>query len=109
MEELVLTDPVTETKTTDKFRVISILLDLEMQSMPGEPGTVAIVCRDNNDAIYSHRYTGTTAINMIKQLNTANLTIKSLHKRVLEKLSADGILPGTVTGEPDPVALETGD
>lgn len=47
------------------------------------------------------------AVKMMKQLNTANLTTKSLHKRVLEKLSADGkIPPGTTTGTPDPPATD---
>ena len=45
------------------------------------------------------------AIRMMRTLNTANLSTKSLHKRVLEKLSADGkIPPGTTTGTPDPVS-----
>lgn len=44
------------------------------------------------------------AIQMMRTLNTANLTTKSLQKRVLEKLSADGKIPGgSVTGTPDPV------
>lgn len=43
------------------------------------------------------------AIKMMKSLNTANLSTKSMHKRILEKLSADGkIPPGTTTGTPDP-------
>ena len=46
--------------------------------------------------------TAASATAMIKQLNTANLTTKSMQKRILEKLSADGFLPGTVQGTPDP-------
>ena len=34
-------------------------------------------------------------------LNTSNLSVKSLYKRTIEKLQADGFLPaGTVTGSP---------
>lgn len=99
MEELQLTTPVTS--TTSKFHVTAILLDLEF---PGgaELGIVRIDCKDNLNVPYSHSYVGAEAVTMIKQLNTANLSTKSLHKRCLEKLSADGFLPGTVVGTPDP-------
>ena len=44
------------------------------------------------------------AIQMMRMLNTANLSVKSLHKRILEQLSKDGLIPpGTTTGTPDPV------
>ena len=58
--------------------------------------------RDNNDERSSYSYHGQEATNLIKFLNTANLTTKSMHKRILEKLSNDGKLPGTVQGAPDP-------
>lgn len=46
----------------------------------------------------------TEATKFMKTMNTANFTTKSMQKRILEKLSADGKLPpGTVTGAPDPV------
>ena len=112
MEELVLTDPVVEPeKITSRFKVVSFTMDLEhpnpgIPPTPGEPGLVDIWVKDNYDKRYNHRYTGNQATNMIKQLNTANLTTKSMHKRILEKLSADGVLPGTVTGTPDPPTTE---
>lgn len=44
------------------------------------------------------------AIKLMKMLNTANCSTKSMQKRILEKLAADGKIPsGTVTGTPDPV------
>jgi hypothetical protein len=104
MEELVLTDPVViPSTTTAKYHVISILMDMETRIPPSpDPGCIVINLRDNNNVQSNYQYTGAPAITMIKSLNTANLTTKSMHKRILEKLSADGLLPGTVTGTPDP-------
>lgn len=102
MEELVLTDPVVVETTKSKFRVISLVLDTD--GMPGmePPAMLLINLRDNNNAPYSHTYVGQEAQDFIKFINTANFTTKSLNKRILEKLSNDGILPGTVTGAPEP-------
>ena len=110
MEELVLTDPVVEPeKVTSKFRVVSLLMNHDtVGSTPGsEPGLMVITLRDNFDKFYTHQYTGQQAIDYIKFINTANFTTKSMHKRILERLSADGVLPGTVTGAPDPPATQT--
>lgn len=47
-------------------------------------------------------YSGAIATTLMNQLNTMNLTTSSLHRRILERLSADGKLPaGIVTGTPD--------
>lgn len=45
-------------------------------------------------------YSGTEAETLLRALNTANLSTKSLHRRILEKLTADGLLSGTVEGTP---------
>jgi hypothetical protein len=46
-------------------------------------------------------YTGEQAAQRLSVLNTANLTTKSLEKRLLEVLVNDGKLPpGTVSGTP---------
>lgn len=97
MEELVLSDPVVvPEKVTNKYHVISFMMDIVALD-----GLVQIVLRDNNNELSNYSYQGAEATTMIKQLNTANLTTKSMHKRILEKLSNDGLLPGTVTGVPD--------
>jgi hypothetical protein len=110
MEELVLTDPVVVPETvTSTFRVIAVLMDTEAaQQIPG-PGAevgpqVRIRLKDNFGKSYEHLYSGQVALDYIKFINTANFTTKSLHKRILERLSTDGVLPGTVTGTPDPPA-----
>ena len=41
------------------------------------------------------------AVTLMNQLNKANLTIKSLHRRILEKLIADGKIVGSISGTPD--------
>ena len=110
MEELELTDPVTEpAKTTSTFHVVSLTLNHEAPAVIPEPGqeTTAMVnigLKDNLGKPWSYQYTGQVALDYIKFINTANFTVKSLHKRILERLSTDGVLPGTVTGTPDPPA-----
>jgi hypothetical protein len=107
MEELVLTEPdVIPEKVTNKYHVISLTLDMTTVALDGEPGLIGIILRDNNGERFTHSYVGKQAMDLIKFLNTANLTTKSMHKRVLEKLSADGVLPGSVTGAPDVVAMD---
>lgn len=116
-EELILTDPVvppTPAPTT-KYRVSSFTMDLETVAGPltipppppapqpvPDPGLVSIKLKNDAGGYLYHQYTGTAALNMIKTLNTANLTTKSMQKRILEKLAADGVIPGTVQGTPDP-------
>jgi hypothetical protein len=107
MEELVLTDPIVIPGTTSaKYRVVSLTLNHEAIMLAGgepmPPGLVLIDVRDNNNVLSHYRYEGQVAQDYIKFLNTANFTVKSMHKRILEKLSADGYLPGTVEGVPDP-------
>jgi hypothetical protein len=103
MEELQLTDPVVvPEKVTAKYRVVSVLLNMENGPTSSEPGHIVITLRNEHEELSYYSYTGAAATQMIKTLNTANLSTKSMHKRILEKLSADGFLPGTVTGTPDP-------
>ena len=45
-------------------------------------------------------YSGDVAKTMMAGLNTANLSAKSLHKRIFERLVADGHLAGSVSGLP---------
>ena len=110
MEELVLTDPeVKPEEIKNKYKVVSLLMDHEFVVMvapppaPAVPGLFKVTLKDNLGGTLIHQYTGKAATDYIKFINTANFTTKSLHKRILEKLSADGIIPGTVQGTPDPI------
>lgn len=101
-EELVLATPIIESKTTTKYKIISFTMNLEQAAGPdGEPGLVAISLRSDLGVTLNHAYRGPIAITMIKQLNVANLTTKSLIRRVMERLIADGILSGIVQGTPE--------
>jgi len=63
---------------------------------------LAIVLLDNLGRVTHHRYIGDEACAKMKALNKANLSTKSLHRRVLEMLVADGrIDAGTITGTSD--------
>lgn len=107
-EELVLTDPiVTPPKVTDTYRIVELTMSREIvvpstATTPNRPGAVYIAVRDNHDGRSVFAYAGDDAIDMIKWINTANFTTHSLNKRLLQKLSNDGHLPGTVTGTPEP-------
>ncbi len=111
-EELILTTPVQPPAPapTTKYRVSAFTMDLEavaaLSSPTGgtaDPGLVSIKLKDDAGNYSSYQYTGKSATQMIQQLNTANLTNKSMQRRILEKLAADGLLPGTVQGTPDPI------
>ncbi len=104
METLILTAPVVvPASTTDTYRVVAITLNLEAIAAPATvAGLILIDVRDNHDERRSFSYAGQVATDLIRALNTANLSTKSLQKRILERLSADGLLVGTVTGTPDP-------
>lgn len=111
MEELILTDPeVKPEEVKSSYKIVSLLLDHEQlypvvpPAVP-EPGLVEIWLKDNLGGKFHHVYTGKAAQDYIKYINTANFSTKSLHKRLLEKLSIDGVLPGTVTGTPDPPVM----
>lgn len=119
-EELVLTDPiVTAPVSTEKYRVRGLLLDLDGVGAglvvvsdppePPQPGLVRITLRDNHDVASQYEYTGTQAVEMMKWMNTANFSVNSMQKRVLQKLTQDGKLPpGNVTGTPDTPAADEG-
>jgi hypothetical protein len=110
MEEYTLTTPETIPAVTNTAYKV-VFLQFEWTR-----GQIAIYLEGQNGERVITGYGGPppatqaerdAAIQMMRTLNTANLTTKSLQKRVLEKLSADGKIPGgTVTGAPDPPTAE---
>jgi hypothetical protein len=95
-EQVDLTTPITNCKVKELlFRYLGAesLVGVTVEAPPttaGAPG-----------AVFGHQYYGAEAESMLKVLNTANLTVKSLHKRVLERLIADGVIEGSISGTPD--------
>ena len=107
-EELVLTDPIQPAPPppTTKYKVLAMLTDREAPT-PAGPGLVRITVADDQGLRSYPEYTGAEAIDLMRWMNTANFSVNSMQKRVLQKLSGDGKLPpGTVTGTPDPPAGE---
>jgi hypothetical protein len=105
VEELSLSTPeIIPQVTTATYRLVALFLDWERT-------TIVIRLRGANGEVKSFTYGGndpsttqaekTKALNLMKALNVANLSLKSLQRRVLEQLATDGLLVGSVTGTPD--------
>jgi hypothetical protein len=102
-ESLTLTNAeVIPAVSTGFYRVVYL-------AMHWEQSLIVIHLRGEHGELKEFRYGGSTApsaektkaLNLMIALNKANLTVKSLQRRVLEQLAADGLLAGSVTGTPD--------
>lgn len=92
-EQLDITTPVAKPSVTT-YTLASLSLDWLAQR-------IVITVVDSSGQGTVAEYTGPAATAMMTALNTANLSVKSLYRRVLEKLVLDGKLPGgTVSGVP---------
>lgn len=95
METLTLTAPEVQPQiVTADYRVRRLVLDVE-------GAIVLIQLRGTNGEAKEFLYEGSVARTLITGLNTANLSTKSLQRRILERLVADGKFAGSVTGTPD--------
>ena len=63
--------------------------------------TIKIGFRGDNEEYTSIAYEGATAIALMAALNKADLGVKSLHRRIMERVISDGLLSGTISGTPD--------
>lgn len=82
-------DPSSATDLT----VVKVVLDWE------GAGLHITLAKDN---VRKHvSYNGSEATALMVALNKANLATKSLHRRILERLQADGYVSGTISGSPD--------
>ena len=66
-----------------------------------ERATIKIGFRGDNGEYTSVGYEGAAATTLMVTLNKADLSTKSLHRRIMEKVVADGKLSGTISGTPD--------
>lgn len=100
-ESLGLTTPITPSNPTiSQYRIVRLLLEREPFAL------ILVVVADNRnvrtEVAYSDDGGGTVAASLLHALNTADLSVKSLQRRVLEYLVSDGKLPaGSVSGTPD--------
>lgn len=78
----------------EDYRVTRVELDWERPR-------VAVVLHSQTGTRIGHQYEGPVARDLLRALNTANLSAQSLHRRVLQRLVQDGIVTGAITGAPD--------
>ena len=93
MEQLDLDTPIAG-PSISTYKIIEI-------RMNWPNGEIDCTLADELGKTISCQYRGPEATSLMLTLNTANLSTKSLHKRTIEKLQADGKLPsGTISGTP---------
>jgi len=94
-ERIDLTTPDQVKPGTASYRVSRLTLDRDQEEviilLLGENG-------ERKEIVYSEE---DGALGMIKALNTADLSVKSLEARIFERLDADGLVSGIVSGTPD--------
>lgn len=92
-EQLNLTSPEIG-ETINDWKVTKLSLN-----WPGQ--LIVIELTSNINTKYVHQYSGQTATDFMIILNKINLSIKSLQRRILERLIADGVKLGSIIGAPD--------
>ncbi len=66
-----------------------------------EAATLKVAFRGDNGEYISVGYEEAEATSLMQSLNKADLSVKSLHRRIMEKVVTDGKLTGTISGTPD--------
>ncbi len=104
MEKIVLSSPVQADPGATEFEVCRLVLDWKQaSSVNPDPGRIEVTLVEvgTSSRELSFVYTGTVARDLMKALNKADLSVKSLHRRIIERLQADGKLgPGSIVGSP---------
>ena len=108
-ERIDLTDPDQSRPGTPVYQVAGLWLDWAGRYfyvlLVGDDGLERQeTYRDGQDAMGNELPEGegsTIATDRMRLLNKANLSTKSLHKRIMEMLINDGRLSGTISGDPD--------
>lgn len=93
MEKIILITPFSPVPSVSELSISKLILDWD--------GKQIFIILRKNDALKEILYGGDQAVNLMTVLNKANLSTKSLHKRILEQLVIDGHLAGTISGTPD--------
>ena len=93
-EQINLTTPITKPPITN-YKIDSLVLNWS-----GAIITITLFDPVSGEKpVFS--YYGTVATNLMIALNKTDLSVKSLQKRIFEKLIADGKILGTISGVPD--------
>lgn len=92
-EILTLSTPVTSPTITN-YKLVALSFDIEAQS-------ISMTAKSNTGSYLSRVINGAVAVTLMNQLNTANLSVKSLQRRVLEYMAMQGDFTGSVIGLPD--------
>lgn len=66
-----------------------------------ERATIKVGFRGGNGEYTSVGWSGPAATALMTALNKADLSVKSLHHRLMEQAVTDGKLAGTISGAPD--------
>lgn len=93
MEQIDLTSPEIKPSNT-YYRVERLTLDWPAKA-------IYVQLKGTNGEAKSFSYSGDIAQILMIALNTANLSIKSLHRRIMERLVTDGLIDGTISGAVD--------
>lgn len=66
-----------------------------------DAASIQIGLKGTNGEAKHHGYSGAVAQSLLVALNKANLSTTSLHRRIIDRLIADGVIAGSVSGSPD--------
>lgn len=84
-----------DTAGAEAYRVQSLHLDWAEER-------IRVWVKTPSGDVDVHAYRAEEAVMLMRALNKADLSVKSLHRRLLEKLVADEKIPaGTISGEPE--------
>ena len=105
-ERIDLTAPDKTHPGTPNYRVGGLWLDWDGRNfyvvLIGDNGVERQeTYRDGEDEMGNDLEGSTIATDRMKALNRSNLSTKSLQKRIMEMLIADGRLTGSISGNPD--------
>ena len=98
-ERATLTVPVVSSTTVSAYEVTGVLLQRGASAQPAY--RFVIYYADNLGNVFSDEHVGDDAATLIRALNKANLSTKSLERRALEHLVSEGKIPAAaITGVP---------
>lgn len=93
-ESITLATPEVVSRTTTDYRIGRMTFDPDAQ-------LILILFRGTNGEQREWRVEGATAMTRMRALMKADLSTKSLPRRIMEAAIADGVFAGTISGAPD--------